>query len=240
MPTIALLNRSSVLTDDEGRAIADALQIQVSRDLAPIWDVDATMTYVGLQEQPPSGAWWLQMLDTADLAGVLGYHELTPDGLPAGKAFLKTTQAYGGLISVPISHELVEMLADPHVDQSITHRAVGGTAMAYDKEIADPTEDDQWSYPIGPRNIMCSDFVTPLWFGRPGSDLKTTLFDLLGHCKQPFEILSGGYMMIAANGGAPTQITADKIPLPQFRPHVGSRRERRYQPREHWQRSTAS
>ena len=54
-------------------------------------------------------------LDDADQSGALAYHDLTPDGLPQAKVFVKTTLENKNLMRVSASHELVEMLADPAI-----------------------------------------------------------------------------------------------------------------------------
>ena len=76
----------------EVQSATSALQIQVSRDFAPIWGSDADLTFIPRAVQPPGGVWWLVILDNSDQAGALGYHDLTPDSLPLGKVFASTDQ----------------------------------------------------------------------------------------------------------------------------------------------------
>src|SRR5689334_14058674 len=99
---IAVLNASSVITDAEVQATMAALQVQITRDFLPAWGSDAVLGFVPRGEKPPPGLWWLVVLDDADQAGFLGYHDLTPDNLPMGKVFAATTRRYGGLWSVTI------------------------------------------------------------------------------------------------------------------------------------------
>ena len=75
-----------VRTDAEIRPVVEALRKQVSNDFRPAWGVDAKLNFVG-NAPPPDGTWWLAILDDSDQAGALGYHDLTPDGLPIGKVF---------------------------------------------------------------------------------------------------------------------------------------------------------
>src|SRR5262249_6943586 len=58
----------------------------------------------------PAGAWGLVFTDTADQAGALGYHDLTPAGLPLGHVFVQTSARNREPTSVVASHELAEML----------------------------------------------------------------------------------------------------------------------------------
>ena len=111
---ISVINASTVVTDDDVRPVVDALQRQVSNDFLAAWGVDARLTFVPTSSMPPPGTWWLSILDDSDQAGALGYHDLTPDGLPLGKVFAATDLKYGSQWSVTASHELLEMLADPN------------------------------------------------------------------------------------------------------------------------------
>src|ERR1035441_9580376 len=71
---VAMINASTVLQDSQVQAIVPALQTQVHRDFAPVWGVDADLTFVGHGATAPSGSWWLTVLDNSDQAGALGYH----------------------------------------------------------------------------------------------------------------------------------------------------------------------
>src|SRR5262249_39867419 len=93
-PKIAVINESSVMSDTEAKALVQALQTQVSRDFAPLWCVDAKLSFVSRNQHPESGAWQLVLLDDSDQAGALGYHETTAQDLPLGKAFLRTVKEY--------------------------------------------------------------------------------------------------------------------------------------------------
>ena len=96
-------------------------------------------------------------LDDADAPGALAYHDLTPDGFPISKVFVKTTLKSKELVSVSASHELVEMLVDP----AINLWANGPDAdQMWAYESADPVEAD--SFDVG--GFAMSDFVFPAWF----------------------------------------------------------------------------
>jgi hypothetical protein len=103
---IAFINQSTVMTDAQVTPIVNALQIQTSRDFAPVWGVDAALIQVLKGQPAPKGAWQMILLDNADQAGALGYHETSSEGLPLGKCFIKTDLDNGALPSVTISHEL--------------------------------------------------------------------------------------------------------------------------------------
>ncbi len=84
---ISVINESTVVSDAEVTPVVGALQKQVTNEFRPIWGVDAELTLVPKNTLPPSGSWWLVILDDSDQAGALGYHDLTSEGLPIGKVF---------------------------------------------------------------------------------------------------------------------------------------------------------
>lgn len=235
-PTINVMNRSTVLNDTAVRDMMNAVQYQVTHDFAPRWGIGARFHFVGLKEPAPLGAWSMVILDTSDVAGALGYHDLTPDGFPIGKVFAKTTLQYGGEVSVTLSHEVLEALGDPHINLGV-QGADGGTWFAY--ENCDAVEADNFAY----RRVgqLVSDFVLPEYF-----DWQTHKRELSfkNHVSAPFQVAPGGYMSFwTPNGGWQQQTNfhgvnpkaeADSIP------RVGSRRERRARPRYLWQRSAAA
>lgn len=232
MFNIAVVNESTAFNNSDMPALVNALQIQVSRDFAPVWGVDAKLSQ---NTAVPANAWALVLLDNADQAGALGYHDLTANGLPLGKVFVKTTLADGGLVSVTASHELLEMLADPDINLSAEVQDRSGHRL-YAQEVCDACEDDQFGYQID--GVTVSDFVYPTWFETfrlPGEQ-----FDFQKKITAPFQLLTGGYISVMnlRRGTGWIQLTADDAKaVKKSRAPVGSRRERRRTLREHWQRS---
>lgn len=226
---IAILNACSVLTDAEIAAIAAAVQVQVSRDFQPVWHRPATLHCIPKGEKPPKGMAWVTFLDTSDEAGALGYHDLTPDDLPVGKVFAKTDQLYGALPSVTFSHEVLELLADPTLNRV---RQVHGKLVAV--EVGDPCEADADGYEID--GVQVSDFVFPTYFqARPHKGAK---FDQQGLLKGPFPALRpDGYISVYDQHSGWVQLYGRKCPEFRQRAPLGSRRERRRTPVEHWRRS---
>ena len=142
---VAVLNRSTVATDEEVERITGALQQQVDRDFAPAWGVRTSLTFLpkGVTDGW-QGRWNVVVLDTSDEANALGYHDLTPDGLPLGKCFAKTDQMVGAQLSVTMSHELLEMLGDPDVNL----QAADENGRIYAYETCDAVEADDIGYDI--------------------------------------------------------------------------------------------
>jgi len=231
---ISVINESTVLSDSEVTPVVIALQQQVTNDFRPIWGTDAELKMIPHGNQPPTGSWWLVILDDSDQAGALGYHDLTPDGLPIGKVFAASDLKAGTSWSVTASHELLEMLADPNINLTVfvQNADTNGTLYAY--EVCDACEDDSFGYQIN--NITVSDFVYPTWFETFRAE-GSTPFDRMNRIQKPLQLLAGGYIGVfnVTEGSGWQQQTAEKNPLNlRHRGHVGSRRERRSVPRTQW------
>ena len=233
---VDIFNESTVVTDDQLKPIVAALQIQVSRDFAPIWGIDANISFVPKGGTPNPGHWQLGIFDDSDMAGALGYHDVTAAGMPLGKVFAKTDLNFGTSLSVTTSHELLEMLLDPEVNLSVFVQSTDTVGIIYAYEVADACEDDQFGYTIN--SVLVSDFVYPAWF--EGFNTMGP-YDFQKKCSKPFELLVGGYISVyqIPNSGGWTQLNQDqKAEQYRNRAKVGSRRERRKTPRDQWQRST--
>jgi hypothetical protein len=109
------LIESTILTDEQARAVVSDLQVQINRDFASTWGLDADLAFFSSDEHP-SDAWRIGIFDNSDQAGALGYHDVTIEGLPLGEVFAKTTMDFGGHWTVTASHELLEMHADPGIN----------------------------------------------------------------------------------------------------------------------------
>jgi hypothetical protein len=231
---ISVINESTVLTDAEVTPVVIALQQQVTNDFRPIWGIDAELKLIPQGTPPPVGTWWLVILDDSDQAGALGYHDLTPDGLPLGKIFAASDLKAGDSWSVTASHELLEMLADPNINLTVFVQDADTTGTLYAYEVCDACEDDSFGYKIN--NVLVSDFVYPAWFENFREE-GSTQFDRMNQIKNPLALLTGGYIGVfsVTDGTGWQQQTAEKTPLNlRHRAHVGSRRERRAVSRTQW------
>jgi hypothetical protein len=238
---VAVINESTVLTDDQVEAAVPALQTQVHRDFAPPWGIDADLTFVPKGSTPPSDSWWLAILDDTTQAGVLGFHDITDQGLPLGKVFAKTDMADNLQWTVTASHECLEMLADPEIDLTVFVQPNERQGVLYAYETCDACEADEFGYKID--DILVSDFVYPSWFEAFRAE-GSTQFDHGEQLKNPVpELLPGGYIGafdVGAGMGwhqitkeAESHIRGVRSP----RPRVGARRERRRTPRNQWLKS---
>ena len=189
VPTIACINRASAPLGVDFDKLIAALQKYVDQHVAPVWGTPAKLVK---SKGFVRDCWAMVFIDHADHAHSLAYHDVTPEGLPQAKVFVKTTLAEGKHVSVAASHELVEMLVDPSVNLTTTRR---GSKIVYGYETADPVED--LSFPVD--GIMVTDFVYPAYFEgfhKPGS----VRFDHLGALKRPFHIHVGGYQGVCIDG----------------------------------------
>src|SRR5262249_24076456 len=146
-----------LVTQAQLNSYVSALQQQVSRDLQSTWGLTATLS---IAATPPSTSWVLGIFNTADQADALGYHDVTPKGLPLGKVFAQTTKDDGASISVVLSHELLEMLVDPWINVFVNDAQ--DASKFWIREACDACEDDSDSYKIN--GILVSDFVLPSYF----------------------------------------------------------------------------
>lgn len=226
IPTIACFSHATVPLGVDLTKLIAALQKFTDTIFFPVWGTAAQLT---LTQDFKPGAWALEFLDDADAEGALGYHDLTPDGFPLSKIFVRTTLSAGQKVSVTACHELAEMLVDPAINLS-SSGPDGTTFYAY--ETCDAVEEEEYLLD----GIAMSDFVYPSWFEgfrKSGS----TQFDYLQKVNRPFQILKGGYMPVFQNGQW-TQIFGSKAKARRFakEDRRGHRTELRGVPSKEWKR----
>jgi len=243
--TVAVINASK-WDNEEVEAAVSALQTQVYEDFEPAWGIDAQLTFYPalssddkitdwLKDRPPQGSWWLVILDNSDLAALLGYHDLTDEGLPLGKVFAETDTLNGRVWTVSASNVLLQMLADPGLNLTALRPTSEAPGQLYTYDVCNPCKADEYEI----NHIRVSDFVYPSWFEwfhKPGS----TQFDHRLLVKAPFELRPGGEIDVfdvdlstrwrpLVSEGGPYEY--------RNRPRVGDRREQRRIPRDQWQLS---
>jgi len=249
---IAVIDHQTQVPPSVAQDWVAAVRLQIFRDFQPSWGIGARVLYVPGAQVPPAGYWQLVLLDDADQAGALGYHDLTAAGLPLGKVFVKTTLVYGGQPSVTLSHEALEMLADPYVSLVVVDKT--DVVKFWANEVCDAVEDDSLGYDITlpatttqpVRLVRVSDFVLPQYFDTAGSPADP--FSFKGHLTATVPALAaGGYMAYVLNG-VWSQINLFKEPpgpaqeRERFVKRIGGpldpRRLKRLIPHDQWVRST--
>ena len=221
MPQISVINESTVISDADVQNMLPAFNQQWNQDLLPVWGVDAaTFVFVPQNQTPASGSWWVVFLDDSDQAGALAYHDLTDEGLPISKVFVKTIQADNASVSVGATHEICEMAVDPWLNSA--YQDPQGVFWA--GEVCDPVEDDQYGYEIG--GVLVTDFITPNWFGHQHAQSN---IDLKGNASAPFQVLTGGYAQFFDPQAGWQQVTGSMARRSRRVANApeGSRRERR-------------
>jgi len=181
--TVVIINQSSLVSHDELAAMLPALQRQVSEHFAPLWGVDAVVELAGPGQPVPAAPQPLFVMDSSDVAGDLGYHLAAP--MIEAKVFVADCRRWGVPLSAVISHEIVEMLADPEASRTVQ----GRDGLWYIVECADPVAGDLYEMD----GIPVSNFVTPRYFGLvadPGMPLDW-LRRLGNACP---ELTPGGYI----------------------------------------------
>lgn len=195
---IAVVNESTVapnLTRPLLDAICAALSRQAYEHYAPFWEASGCDVFaVDNLAAVPRGASVMAILDDADQAGVLGYHDVTPNGRPYSRVFLGPVVANGGTLfeganalSVTMSHEALETIGDPYA----TWWGDGPTGEEHALELCDPVEGD--AYDVD--GVSVSNFVGPRWFSQGAGP-----YDWLRKLTEPFSMTAGGYMITRTAG----------------------------------------
>src|SRR5690348_13196811 len=198
VPTIACFNQATVPLGVDFAKLIAAMQVYVDSCLVPHWACPAKLVQTNGMVK---GQWAMAFIDNADVSGALAYHDLTPDGFPLSKVFVKTTLANRDLVSVSASHELAEMLVDPAIQMMTTGP---NPRLTYAYEACDPVEAISFLV----NGIPMSDFVYPSYFEvfRKAGSVQ---FDAVGKVTKPFQLLSGGYQIVF-NGRSWTQVFGSK------------------------------
>lgn len=102
---LALVSETKRVSFSAISRVAAALQKQATRDLAPIWEVKATVDSFAKLEDVPVGYWPI-VISEKDLGNAAGIHE-DRQGQPF--ALVKFDNGW----ALTASHECLEMLVDP-------------------------------------------------------------------------------------------------------------------------------
>lgn len=181
---IALIDETKTISVEEMTQTAVALQKQAMRDLAPVWNIQATVDYFPDALQVPAGYWPIIIMDDIPFMAE-GIHK-TKNGQPYS---LVVRDSAWQLIC---SHEMCEMLVDPSGDRTIASDSLVSEQgrVNYIVEICDPCGGSRFAYSVN--GIPVCDFYTPNYFDPTGSNGKQ--YSFTGAVTRPKEILKGGYL----------------------------------------------
>ena len=198
IPSIAIVNFATQLSDQVVQDAVRAVNRQVVEDFMPIWgcgrlcrlhetafSLSDEETLAGERVQADSV---IYLVDEGSLPGALGYHSINASELPVGFVFVEL-----GDWTITLSHEVLELIVDPSVnifvigpDPRNFEDASKWLWHAY--EVCDAVE--RVSYDID--GVEVSDFVTPAYFAE--GDAAGTRNDFLGTGVPSFGLLPGCHL----------------------------------------------
>lgn len=191
---VLFVNESTVLSDIDAWQIAWACDYQARFHYGRSgWRSDVRCAFLpgGGAAVIPAGASVLHFLDTADQAGALGYHDEDGKEVPYARVFVKTTQSDGGAVSEVASHEVLELVTDPHVNLSAL---TGDLKRLYAVEVGDPVQGN--AYDVGvvegrTTGVVVADFTLPSYYDPTTPADEPTSFR--GSVKGAFALAAQGY-----------------------------------------------
>jgi hypothetical protein len=204
---VALVDKTGKLDAAELAAVSGALNEQVQADFAPVWHVRATVGYwpsapAGNPDTTRTNTWQIVIEKDLDQPGALGYHT---DELNQPVSYVEYTSDW----SVTVSHECLEMLADPFGNRLHAARLPQGledyekfglahvsSRVHYLLEVGDPCEAT--SYEVG--GVDLSDFLLPAWYRTSKLNVGGA-YSRAGGCSEPREVADGGYVSFSNGAG---------------------------------------
>lgn len=201
----AVVNQSTVVDQRSFRLMVRACRTQLRQHVAPAWfRAMPQVTRFSRLEDVPADYMLNVIMDDADQAGALGYHDESPDGRPYSRTFAKTVLDHGGTlrdgansVSVTLSHELCEAFVNPSINGWCDDGGHGLLCL----ELCDPVEES--SYPITVMDhgygqvVHVSNFVFGSYFDVQN---KTGIYDYCWLLKKPRTMLGGGYQITGTVG----------------------------------------
>lgn len=182
---IALVSESASVSIDSLTIVAAAIQKQVSRDFAPLWQVEGTVSAFASVNQIPIGYWPVIIQDDVD-SEEDGIHRTDSNRQPMALVRAGTNW------SLTASHECLEMLADPSGDRLVAGNSVlpQQGRVQYLVEVCDPCESASCGYSVD--GVLVSDFYTPQYFDPLPS--PSVRYSFTGALPGPRAVLEGGYL----------------------------------------------
>lgn len=222
---VAVIDRTTLVPEGDVAAAVRALQVQVNEHFAPHWGVGANLYFVGKSTPVPSAMWWLVIVDDPESAGILGFHETTPDGLPIGFVSVRASIDNGAAWTTVASHELLEMLGDPFIFSVVQmpHGSFSPWPAYTFLEVCDWVEGASYES----MGVLLSDFVLPSAFGVPQSAQAGNRYSLLDTIASPFSLAPGGYMIVIDKNGKVHYVASPGALAYRVNPTAVSRRTRR-------------
>jgi hypothetical protein len=210
---VVIENRSSRtdITPEWLAKAAKALTRQQARDVAPTYG-KALWNVVASNDVAVPGP-RVVLFDDGDQAGVLGFHDVGPDGKPYGKVFVGSRTL--DQISQVLSHEVVELIVDQDAGG---FRFPRGSVVGYADEACDAVQGQGYRLD----DVLLANFVTPAWYVTGSSGPWDFLSLLPGPCTKTDE----GYVIKRNPDGTVDTDPPEAKDHPD-KAHPGSRTSRR-------------
>jgi hypothetical protein len=219
---IAVINESTLVTNEDVRKMTGAIQKQMSWHVCPAWNSKSiSVTFYADKLKIPASAWIVTVLDSATVAGALGYHSLDNDKVD-GFVFVKPVLDSGGVVlhdphnnqntsvASVLSHEICEMFGDRFANFWADGPTIA-QGSEYALELGDPVEGDSYDIILNDGTpVSVSNFILPVWFD-PQATAEDAPFDYLKKLTKPFSMTKGGYMIVA-KAGAVSQVFGEHMP----------------------------
>lgn len=186
----ALISKAKVANFSELTRVSSAIQKQLIRDVAPIWGKYATIDAFDRIEDVPYGYHIIDVVAPQGNSNILGFHTFNM-GFPTGTVNYAPDLEW----SLTASHECLEMLINPHVNEYIVgdlpYPDFPVKRVAFCVEICDPCQHIDNAYTCN--GLRVSDFITPDYFS-PLVDANIR-GSFSGKITKPRTLLPGGYQI---------------------------------------------
>jgi hypothetical protein len=204
---VALVSLTSEVPLRDLLQVAAAVQKQVTRDFSPLWGIDATVDafpdlesvpsdyrpvvlFGDVSELPPRLKALLGALPSEELIEAIESDEIAGIHLTAITRQPFSLASVEGAWPITVSHETLEMLADPYGNRLIAaaHPTERTERVCYLLEVCDPCLSTYYTV----NGIPVSDFYTPRYFDPV--DIESIRYSFTGAIQRPLEILEHGYL----------------------------------------------
>lgn len=179
---LALVSTVDGFDSSELTEVSAALQKQATRDLGPIWGIEATIDVFSRFEDVPVGYWPVVLVEDSPQPGLHKDYNGHPIAyVVAGKTW-----------SLAASHEVLEMLVDPWGYRTVPGQSPEDATQRVEflVEVCDPCQAPDNAYSVN--GILVSDFCTPAYFDPISA--PSVRYTFRGKASGPHEVLLGGYL----------------------------------------------
>ena len=168
---ITILNHTNgQISDEEVEFTIRAINRQIAEDFEPYWSLGARLRLEGRSGSQPDvqsladmrGDAVIYLWSESDVPDALGYHDKNNRGIPYGFVFTALSAKFGENWTVTLSHEALELLADPEANLLVQgpHPEDPNLAVFHWYEMCDAVQAETYKLD----GIEVSNFVLPLYF----------------------------------------------------------------------------